>query len=442
MRYAQVMAHAWLQEIRLERFKSYHDAIIPLENLAVLTGRNSSGKSNIFDAIEVLSRVCGTESLADALDGRSRGRTPVRGGARGCAPFGESTFAIGCLIAVDDGAEIEYSITIEVEPYLRVVKERMEARHPELRNVLFEAEDGQQGSLRVVYSNGRRGTNPSTHVRDDRSVLGQLTKSVLAETETVRRLLTSAAVVVATLSNTFHLDPVPQLMREYTAPHESRLRRNGENLAAACLALRESDPERFDRLEGLVRTVADCDVAKLDFSRTDEDQVMLALVDGEGRRTTARLMSDGLLRFIAVATALMTASTSLDVDPSAAVVGDSHAASGVLLAIEEIENGLHPSHAALLLDLVEDAASEPGVVVLITTHSPALLDHIEGSLMKDVWVSHAGRVTRLTELPGYAQAMARGPLGRVVSQGELVSGSEPVAANDYSAFLRLIGAEA
>ena len=138
----------------------------------------------------------------------------------------------------------------------------------------------------------------------------------------------------------------------------------------------------------------------------------------------------------------MTASTSLEVGEPDAVGSsrDGHVP-GVLLAIEEIENGLHPSHAARLLELVEESAKQPGVSVLLTTHSPALLDVLSGDLLSSVVVCHAGRISRLQDLPGYATAMAGGTLGRVVSKGELVSdeqGSHP----DYSEFMRLIGVDA
>ena len=163
---------------------------------------------------------------------------------------------------------------------------------------------------------------------------------------------------------------------------------------------------------------ADCDVRALDFSHTDDGQIMLALDEGRVPKTSARLMSDGLLRFLAVATALMTASTSLEVGEPDAVGSsrDGHVP-GVLLAIEEIENGLHPSHAARLLELVEESAKQPGVSVLLTTHSPALLDVLSGDLLSSVVVCHAGRISRLQDLPGYATAMAGGTLGRVVSKG-------------------------
>jgi len=53
------MVIARLTEVRLLRFKSFRGATVPLGGLTILTGRNSSGKSNVLDAIEALSRISG-----------------------------------------------------------------------------------------------------------------------------------------------------------------------------------------------------------------------------------------------------------------------------------------------------------------------------------------------------------------------------------------------
>ena len=374
------MVIARLTEVRLLRFKSFRGATVPLGGLTILTGRNSSGKSNVLDAIGV-------------------------------------------------------------DPTLNILDERLVQTGAGEEKIWFEVERASREGLEISYRSGVNGSSRLVAMRNDRSVLGQIGIALIVETETVRRLVGRAMTVVDALANTFNLDPAPQLMRNYVPPGEYRLRRNGENLAATVLHLRTADPGRFQDLEDMVRIVSDCNAESLDFSRTDEGRIMLALDEGRGRRTTARLMSDGILRFSAVTTALMTASTSLDIGGSGPASPAFDApAPGVVLAIEEIENGLHPSHAARLLDLVESVSRQPGVSVLLTTHSPALLDAIDGKALHDVLVCYGGRVSPLIDMPGYATAMAGGGLGRVVSQGGLVSAGTQ-GADDYSGFLHLIGAE-
>lgn len=130
-----------------------------------------------------------------------------------------------------------------------------------------------------------------------------------------------------------------------------------------------------------MQQIADCDINALDFSSTDTGEIMLAIRERRGTEvsvTTARSMSDGLLRFLAIATALSSPVSDLDVD------------------------------------------------ALITTHSPALLDALSGDQLHDVLVCHHDQVSRLIDLPGYARAMSAGRLGAVVTSGALEEAASPM----------------
>ena len=65
---------ATLIELRLPAFKSLQRARVPLRPLTLLVGRNGSGKSNVLDALAVLSSLAGGGTIRDALDGAARGR--------------------------------------------------------------------------------------------------------------------------------------------------------------------------------------------------------------------------------------------------------------------------------------------------------------------------------------------------------------------------------
>ena len=47
-----------------------------------------------------------------------------------------------------------------------------------------------------------------------------------------------------------------------------------------------------------------------------------------------------------------------------------------LLLIEEVDNGLHPSRAKELVDMLKDLSRQRQVDVLCTTHNPVLLDEL------------------------------------------------------------------
>ncbi|SKK91809.1 Predicted ATPase [Mycobacteroides abscessus subsp. massiliense] len=49
------MPIAELTQLRLPAFKSVRNAVIPINELTLILGRNGSGKSNIIDGLAVLS---------------------------------------------------------------------------------------------------------------------------------------------------------------------------------------------------------------------------------------------------------------------------------------------------------------------------------------------------------------------------------------------------
>jgi predicted ATPase len=119
----------------------------------------------------------------------------------------------------------------------------------------------------------------------------------------------------------------------------------------------------------------------------------------------ARGMSDGTLRFLAILTALLTRPK------------------GSLLVVEEIDNGLHPSRAKLLLEVLQGVGRQRGVDVLVTTHNPALLDAMGSKMVPFISVAHRDPLTGasvLTQLENVAQLpklLAQGSVGRLSSKG-------------------------
>lgn len=418
--------------------------------MTVLTGRNSSGKSNALDAAEVLSRLASGEDLYDALDGRRREGGPVRGGSRGCAPHGQNHFSLGCTVTLGRDT-YTLSVKVEVMPEPKIVAEKLSGPAPALESGIVEQRallwtrqpDATSTGLDAEIYNGKRGSNPASQFRDNRLLTTQLAARIDPKNKVDRAVLRAASAVTAALRGVFHLDPVPHLMRGYVSERDTDLRRTGENVSAAVSRLKLDNPEDFARILKAVDEVADQAIQDIAVEASPLGDLMLALHEQAGARpdiTPAREMSDGLLRFLAIATALLTSDRGLDIDPG---LSTRDVRAGVLLVVEEIENGLHPSQAGRLLDLIRDAATAQATKVLITTHSPALLNAMTGSLNESIVACYrdteTGRsqLTRLTDLSGYAQSLAGGDLGDAVSRGELVRPRR--LTRDLTEFNRLVG---
>jgi predicted ATPase len=443
-----------LREIRLEAFKSFRNAVLPIDTVTVLTGRNNAGKSNALDAIEVLSRLASGEDLADALDGRRREAGPVRGGSHGCTPHGRSEFTLGCTVE-SDGAKYTLSVTIQTRPELRVVQEKLsgparalESGRIEIRDLLLSRPPSKSAAyLDAEIYNGKRGTNPVVSFRDSKLLTAQIPLRVSPSTAAERAVILASEAVTTALLAAFHLDPVPQLMRNYVSDRDNDLRRTGENISAALLRLYRQDRSTFLRIRRLLGEVGDNRINGMGITRSGLGDVMFYIREVSGtrrERTPAREMSDGLLRFVAISTALLTANRGLDIDRAITHEGDAPQA-GVLLVLEELENGLHPSRAGRMLQLIKEVSAEFSTKVMLTTHSPAMLNAMTGDLNKSVIVCYRdpnsghSNLSRLPDLPGYAEAMAAGRLGDVVSQGKLVR--PEVRENDFTEFDLLLGIE-
>ncbi|MFC7752650.1 AAA family ATPase [Tsukamurella soli] len=289
----------------------------------------------------------------------------TRGGAEGSAPHGTSRIELGCTVELD-GAGYRWDLTIDVAGEPRVARESLTAA-------------------------------------------------------------TGISAVRAALVGVFHLDPIPARMRQFVPAHQVRLRRDADNLSATMASLSEQHPGEFNGLVALADRLQGGRVPGIDFERTTLDDVMFTLrersaVGADTGSTPAREVSDGLLRVLAVGCAVGATRDHLDLPapPHPGVVS-----ARPLLVVEEVENGLHPSQAGYVLDLVRDAATQQTKSILLTTHSSALLDDATGALNDDILVCYRAPATgyshiaRLPELEGYLDAMISGPIGRNVASGRL-----------------------
>lgn len=423
---------ATLVELRLPWFKSLRNASIPLRPLTLLVGRNGSGKSNVLDALAVLSALAGGGTIREALDGGRSGPL-VRGGSEGCAPLGKDSFAVGCSVDVD-GSLCHLDVRVSVRPNVQVIRERLWTRrrsgprYGERRELLMtDPPRRDSGDIVARWDNRKQGPNPAVTFRASQLLTAQVATRVPATSQAGRDVRRVAEQVLAALSTVFILDPVPHQMREYVPAKDVRLRRNAENLSAVLGNLLNDEATRGILLE-MTQSLSEAQVSKIATVDSDLGDVMVAIQERIGskvRPMPARLMSDGTLRFLAIAAAL------LDRSQSAGAADDS-VAGGRLLVVEEIENGLHPSQAALLLNRLK-ASARTGVGTLATTHSPAILDALEGKDHRSVLVCSRGsdgwsKATRLTDFPDYFEVVGRGPLGTAAVRDRLRPSEGPAEA--------------
>ncbi|NAS24668.1 AAA family ATPase [Herbidospora sp. NEAU-GS84] len=319
-----------ITHIRIDGFKSFLDFELDVPPLLALVGPNSSGKSNLFDALTFLREAPFPRALIDSPRGRSH----------------------ELFHQVNKGDPVVF---------FHVVAETLTRFEADLLAMVNHSEAGQSSGPRFAFLLG--------HTRLDQ--LPESIRAGVAETsERVRQSEFDPAQSMALLHGereTWRLyQPDPVRMRN-AADEADRgaLRSDGGNLAAVLGRLHGTSV--FDDLVNDFLALTP-DVVGIEpyLDERRGEWLFDVLVDGEGK-VASRLLSDGTLRILGFLAALH--------DPD-------HP--GVIL-VEEIENGLHPSRLAELLQRIErrvtdfnDPASlnEPLRQVIMTTHSPVVVSEL------------------------------------------------------------------
>ncbi|HWD10174.1 MAG TPA: AAA family ATPase [Actinomycetota bacterium] len=407
-----------IEEVRLTSFKSFSGAVLPLKDLTLIVGRNGSGKSNALDALWVLARLAQGEDIREALDGGREGPA-VRGGAAGCAPFGQSFFELGCTVRTGPTVR-KLDVRIQTEPTVQVTWERLGFDSNDL--LITDPPRPDSGDINARWASKSLPPPAPVTFRATRLLASQVLARVPA-TPAGQKIHLAAAQVLAALRSVFVLDPVPDRMRQYIPRRDVLLRRSAENLSAAVASLLR-DPDARERLRRALADLNEQEVLDVTVTESDLDDLMLTLTErfkGHSTPVPARIMSDGTLRFLAILTALMQAPT---IDTTPEPLASEDASGQTMVVIEELENGLHASQAAMLIGLIRDEVKRRRVRALATAHSPALLDALSGEEHGSVVVCQRGSdgasiLTPLVDLPNYLDIVAGGGLGRAAEHDRL-----------------------
>jgi hypothetical protein len=370
-----------VEELRLRAFKSYRGAVLPLAPVTVLHGLSGSGKSNALDGLAALSALAGDAEIAEALDGTGPdGTAPaVRGGLTGCVPYGRQGFLLGCTVSTPDGP-VCLDVAVRADPPVRITRERLSCRG----EVLMETaeEDPGRGRINAAWLSGGRQGDIRAPLSSGKLVTAQLPLRVAGATPGECRVRSAAEHMLTALREVFAVDPVPQLMRlPVPARDDARLRGNASNISAVLARIEGECRTRFGRLVAAVRAVSPHPVAELGVVRgqlpNGAEGVLAVLDEGEAGRTTADRLGSGVLRFLAMATVLLTGPGVLQME-STAEVPDAHRLLTVLA--EDLGAGLTAAQAQELLRLADEVSRRGHVRVLAATQEEDALDGLPGVL--------------------------------------------------------------
>lgn len=332
---------ALITRVRLRNYKSIASCDVQLSELSVLVGLNGAGKSNFLDAFAFISDACN-----NTLDAALRNRGGI-GAVRRKSGGHPNNFGMSFFLRLSDQRNAFFAFEISALP-----GEKFEIR----KEVASISDPDPTRSFEYRVSRGRVevmteiGVTPD--IRPDRLFLTSV--AGLKPFDLLFDAMSSLAVY----------DINPDEFR-FPQPHDAGdiLSASGQNLAAVLREVSKEAPEVYGRiceyLKRIVVGIERLEVKSLGPTETIQFSQRVQRASAPWR-FDALNMSSGTLRSLGVLTALF----HKKMHRSALVS---------FTGIEEPEGTIHPGAAAVLMEAILEAASFSQII--ITTHSPELLDH-------------------------------------------------------------------
>lgn len=432
-----------LTRIEIDGFKSFEKLAVDLLPFTVVVGSNAAGKSNLFDAIQLMANLAATDVAEAFKNMRGEPLELFRQTAGGRV----SQIHLAAEVLVDPvvrdpwGSEVNlthtrmrYEVSLErreIRPGIERILVSKEAAYPLLKrddrwtqsnqpSKSFRArhlkyartkpwlttESLPEGLSFSIHQDGRQGRNRPA-VAAEATVLSSITNAEFAHLFALREEMKHWRLL--------QLDPA-LLRRPAPATATDVLEPDGRNLAAV-LAQLKAESVTPDQPMGVLSDIAgDLNDLIPGVSRLDAElhkasqEYRIELTMRDGIPFSSKVVSDGTLRVLALLTLLH--------DPRHRGV----------ICFEEPENGVHPGRIKPLIGRLRDMVTIPGSEVdatrplsqlMLNSHSPvvlsALLDRehqsLDGmvlfadtSVVSDPIAREVRRKTRLRPVRSQAQA--------------------------------------
>jgi predicted ATPase len=346
-----------LSKLRVQHYKSLFDTEVNLEPLTVFIGPNGSGKSNICEALAILSDFL--QRLIDIGDN----------------PTNIKMFFPQSLQAVSKN-------------------------QPSLESKFWHGKsDYLSFDVSTLPKTENNSSEKSANLLDllvhfeypEQNVSIKISGKTIDRTDyipSIRQFLVSNEYPDSPIANALRkvsiYDFAPVNLSSNNIPATVSMDRTGQGIAYALVDILHANRKSFDELEErLTRLVPN--IQRIALPRANNQTFLLELIDRYSEHhIPASDISDGTLRILAFLTALYQENT-----PS-------------IICFEEIENGVHPWLLHKMMELLKTVSTEgitgKPVQVLITTHSPVLLNYVEPHQVRAVELDNEGK-TQVHSLP-------------------------------------------
>jgi len=409
--------------IRINGFKSFHDFEMDFTPLTIIAGTNASGKSNLFDALILLSNLADTDNIKRAFKDQRGEFLELFSQYSENHYAQEMEFHVEMLVSKDIKDAWGNRASLKYTRLRYELKIRRFTNDSGLEDIgvsyesLVNLKHQQDNWIKIIPSQfreiwrpkvgtGKRGIPyinttiengiPTVEVPQDgktgnkrRFPLKNASRTVLSSFDTID--FPHVLAVKEEMKSWRFLQLNPEELRKPTdkSNGEDIISQSGKNLAAALnrIALKNeySIGEISRKLQSFVPNFIEVKVV----DDKENKQFVIKLIDKDGKEYSSRVLSEGTLRILALC-----------------ILEQDDQYTG-LLCFEEPENGIHPfrisTMASLLKDLTNDFTDDelPLRQVIINTHSPILVKNIykwENNSNVSIWYAEiTNRVTDIDE---------------------------------------------
>ena len=423
-----------LKRVQIRGYKSLEDVEVSLSQLVVLFGPNAAGKSNLLDALQLLSKLVTSRTLKEAFEPPYRGKplesfTIGQTGIKGLLEQERLSFSIEADLSLSDSVvkfvdrqiremrrpndagvsqkqskvparvrerDLRYRIEVEMLPrsgVLRVADEYLAALNSKgeptgKRKPFLERQGGR------IYLRHEGQAHPTYFDRYlDHSIL-----SMPHYPPHYPHLVAARRELESWLF--FYFEPRERMRAANPVKEVRHIGLMGEELAAFLNTMKATDERQFKGIEKALNLLMP-NIDGIEVEVSDLGEVELRLREG-GVAFPARVLSEGTLRMLG-----LLALTGVDEAPA-------------LVGFEEPENGVHPRRIQLIAELLKTQEVLKTTQYVVTTHSPILPDMLEDS---SLFVMN--RVDRKTRIDSFS---VWGPLGRRIGIDEALTDQQDAPA--------------
>jgi predicted ATPase len=386
--------------LKINGFKSFHNFEMEFTPFTVIAGANASGKSNLFDALTLLSRLAETDNLKRAFSEQRGEFIELFTQYSDDNYASEMEFIVEMLVnknikdAWGNEAKLKYTRLRYELSIKRVINssgiQDLVVSKENLLKLNHQEDNWVTGIIpkkslefwRPKVGTGKRGIPYIETVNENnldiiqvpqdgttgnkrRFPLSNATRTVLSSFDTIDFPHVLAAK--EEMKSWKFLQLNPEDLRQATSKNngEDTISVSGKNLAAALFRIKQNDKyslkEISRKLNSFLPNFIEVDVV----DDNENKQYLIKIKDVDKKEFSSRVLSEGTLRILALCI--------LEFD-------EKHTG---LLCFEEPENGIHPFRIKAMTELLKDLSVDfneievPLRQVIVNTHSPVLVSNME-----------------------------------------------------------------